>query len=146
MSNLTHGDVCWYVMMSSSRINGRPQPYDKAFTFIYKNTQSHYTTVSARQLLFVWCSLSDDCQTIARCLSDVSPDVCQLSPDICQTSTTYTPDKYHTSDRCVVDAWYMSGGHLVYIWHSICLMGIWYMSGTCLTDVWWELTDVWWDI
>ncbi len=108
-------------------------------TFTWMTPRLTYTTVtvSAEQLLFVWCSLSDDCQTIARCLSDVSPDVCQLPPDICQTSTTYTPDiyMYHTSGRYVVDVWYMSGGCLVYIWHSICLVSIWYMSGV------WYLSD-----
>ena len=36
------------------------------------------------------CSLSDDCQTIFRCLSDVPPDICQLPLDSCQISTTYT--------------------------------------------------------
>ncbi len=50
---------------------------------------THYSTVSARRLLFVWCSLSDNRQTIVRCLSDVPPDICQLPPDICQTSTTF---------------------------------------------------------
>ncbi len=67
-----------------------------------------YTTVPARRLTDVWCSLSDDCQTIARCLSDVwciygtcltdvwrgiwqAPDNCltiiwQGAPDICQVS------------------------------------------------------------
>ena len=41
--------------------------------FIEKN----YSIVSTRQLLFVWCSLSDDRQTIVTCLSDVPPDICQ---------------------------------------------------------------------
>ncbi len=85
------------------------------------------STVSPRQLIFVWCTLSDTCQmTVRSCLPDASPYICQLQPDICQTSTTITPDRYHTSDRC-----------LVYVWWT---------SGTCLTDVWWELTDVWLDI
>ena len=113
---------------------------------VFEDSVSHYTTVSARQLLFVWCLLSDDCQMPVR------SDICKLPPDICQTSTTYSPDIYHTSDRYMVDVWYMSGGRLVYIWYSLCLVGIWYMSGVyvvlqkCLTDVWWELTDVWWYI
>ncbi len=52
-----------------------------------------YSTVSIRQLLFVWCSLSDDHQTIVRCLSDVPPDIYQLPPD--------KSDKYHIYTRHV---------------------------------------------
>ena len=55
-----------------------------------------YTTISARQLLFVWCYLSDYHQTIVRWLSDVPPDICQLPPDICQTLL-----KYHIYTRHV---------------------------------------------
>ena len=88
-----------------------------------------YSIVSARRLLFVWCSLSDNRQTIFRCLSYVPSDICQLPPDICQTSTTYTPGRYHAPTR-----------HMVYdVW---CIL----VCGTCLTDVWWHLTDVWWGI
>ncbi len=79
-----------------------------------------YTTVSARRLPFVWCSLSDDCQTIVRCLSDAPPDICQLP-----LGTIHVPDNHQTGTR--------HHGHL-------------WTSGTCLTDVWWELTDVWWVI
>ncbi len=89
-----------------------------------------YSTVSARQLLFVWCSLSDDHQTIIRCLSDGPPDICQLPPNICQTSTTYTPDMYHmptrhilplvpdmyqTSTRYLSDVWYMSVVYVILV-------------------------------
>ncbi len=51
-------------------------------------------TISARQLRFVWCSLSVDCLSNVRCLPDAPLDVCQLPvpPDICQTSTMYAPD------------------------------------------------------
>ncbi len=85
-----------------------------------------YTTVSARWLLFVWCSLSDGHHTIVRCLPDVPPDIIQRPPDICQTSTTYTSDMYHMPTRhklyhiyirCPPDIchiWYMSGVNVVH--------------------------------
>ncbi len=106
-----------------------------------------YSTVSANQLLFVWCSLSDDHQMPVRCLSDachiVPSDICQLQSEICQTSTTYTPDMYHTptrhilyhmytrcppdiyqtSTRYLSDVWYMSGVHVVYL-SDRCLVGV----------------------
>ncbi len=47
-----------------------------------------YTTVSARQLPFVWCSLSDDHQTMVTCLSDVPQDICLTG--IWQSSVTLT--------------------------------------------------------
>ncbi len=81
-----------------------------------------YSTVPARRLLFVWCTLSDDCQTIIRCLSCQMPT--RLPPDICQTTTTYTPDIYHMSTRHIcqtytrlVGIWYMSGVYVILVWH-----------------------------
>ncbi len=35
-----------------------------------------YTSVSIKQLLFLWCSLSGKCQMIVRCLPDGLPDIC----------------------------------------------------------------------
>ncbi len=116
---------------------------------LYKTcTCGIYTTVSARQLLFVWCSLSDGHQTIVRCLSDVPPDICQHPPDICQlqTSTTYTPDMYYTPNRhilyhmytrCLPDIYQTSTRYVR------CMVHVWCKCGTCLTDVWLELTGVW---
>ena len=61
--------------------------------FVKSPKELHFNVFEGKRGLMdqtvVWCSLSDDCQTIARCLLDVSPDACQLPPDICQTSTTY---------------------------------------------------------
>ncbi len=139
------------------------------FTCIsYTGMSIIYSTVSARQLLFVWCSLSDNRQTIARCLSDVPSDICQFPPDICQTSTTYTPDMYctictpdvhqtytytrHPPDMS--DMWYMSGAYMWYLSDRClvgvdrCLMehlaGIWQPSVNHLTGSTRQIATVWW--
>ncbi len=94
-----------------------------------------YSTVSTRQLLFVWCSLSDDHQTIVRCLSYVPPDICQLPPDICQTSTTCTPDIYCTI--CTPDDHQTYTRHPPHICQMCgsCLVYMLYLSDRCLVGV-----------
>ena len=103
-------------------------------------------------------SLSDDHQTIVKCLSDVPTDICQLPPDICpnptrhlSTSTRHlskshqtsvnshqTSANFHqTSIRQVPHLPQISVRYVVYVW---------YKCGTCLTDVWLELADVLWGI
>ena len=142
-----------------------------------------YATVSARQLLFVWCSLSDDwqicqmphqtpvisnqtsvrhrdknssilgrhmyillwCKNCCDVLYKTTKnhDLCKATSDFsgskrfpyksytvvymcppkmneflslcCQTSTTFTPDIYHTSERYLMDVGHMSGEHLVIV-------------------------------
>ncbi len=82
-------------------------------TFLYQTSLSLiYPTISARRLLFVWCSLSDNRQTIVICLSVVPPDIWQHLTDEYHTYTrhvsyadqTYTvPDVHRTStiyDKC----------------------------------------------
>ena len=54
--------------------------YIKMINYIRRHVRTNaiywlYSTISDRQLLFVWCSLSDECQTNARCLPDVPPDI-----------------------------------------------------------------------
>ncbi len=58
----------------------------------------YYTSVSARQLLFVWCSLSDDCQISH-----------QTSFNSHQTSVRQVPDIHQTYTIYLTDIWWMSG-------------------------------------
>ncbi len=114
------------------------------------NLHGGYSTVSTRQLLFVWCSLSDDHQTIVRCLSDVPPDICQLPSDICQTSTTYTPDMYHQTicppdiycTICTPDIHQTYTRHPPHIcqMYGKCLVYKSYLSDRCLVR---HLTGIW---
>ena len=79
-----------------------------------------YSTVSTRQLLFVWRSLSDDCQM--------------------PHQTSVNSNHLHQTPYI----WLISGGWLVYVWWTYgteCLVGvwqivyIWYISDRCLVGV-----------
>ncbi len=84
---------------------------------------------------------------IIRWWSDASLNICQLQSDICQTSTTFTPDIYHISDRYLWYMWNLSDRCLERV--DRCVVGFGQMSGGSwqmsvgtsdrhLTIVWWS--------
>ncbi len=72
-----------------------------------------YTSVSARQLPFVWCSLSDDCKMPARWLTRHLPTLTRHLSD--------KTHKYHIHARHIPYVWQIYGGCLVYVW---CTSGV----------------------
>ena len=107
-------------------------PADQLLGLQWSDTLHH----RFRQTVAICLVLSDDHQTIVRCLLDVPPNICQLPLDIYQTGTTYTPNMYHTPTRHILYHMYTRCLPDIYQTSTRYLSDVWYMSGVNVVLVW----------